>query len=272
MSKAKKPSKPSKVQKKPAVKSAPAKAAAKPAKKVAAPAKAAKKAAPKKVAKPAPKKELTKKGATVAAKPTAEKPPKVLGKKAKKASGKEKEELEADEPLLDDNFGPDELAEYADEVEAATRDESEEEETAAVNASGSEVSEAAAGDEDVVLTDAEGRKYCRVKDCDQLAIVESYCRYHYLLLWKNIQVRKKILSEGKLERYVEELTSRYPDKYLDMLRKDLKTEKDFLVAIQELEIDESAVDAEFEDEAQNFLDEVRGVTPAGDTVREEEEF
>src|SRR5665213_248948 len=118
--------------------------------------------------------------------------------------------------------------------------------------------------EEVVLTDAEGRRYCRVKDCDQLASVDGYCRYHYLLFWKKIQVRKKILSEGKLERYVEELTSRYPDKFLDMLKKDLRSEKEFLAAIQELEIDESANENELEDETQTYIDEVRGMgeTPA----------
>ena len=125
------------------------------------------------------------------------------------------------------------------------------------------------GDEEVVLTDAEGRRYCRVKDCDQLASVDGYCRYHYLAFWKKIQVRKKILSEGKLERYIEELTARYPDKFLDMLRKDLRSEKEFLAAIQELEIDESAVDNEFEDEAQTYIDEVRGMEPA---AREDEDF
>jgi hypothetical protein len=127
-------------------------------------------------------------------------------------------------------------------------------------------------DEEIVLTDADGRRYCRVKDCDQLANVDSYCRYHYLLFWKNIQNRKKILSEGKLERYVEELTARYPDKFLELLRKDLRSEKDFTSAIQELEIDEGA-DSEFEDEAQSYLDEVRGMgggaEPSG---REEEDF
>lgn len=125
-------------------------------------------------------------------------------------------------------------------------------------------------EEEIVLLDAEGRRYCRVKDCDQSAMVEGYCRYHYLLFWKNIQVRKKILTEGKLERYIEELTARYPDKYLEMLKKDLRSEKEFLAAIQELEIDEAAVDGDFEDEAQNYLDEVRGMgsEPAND--REED--
>lgn len=124
--------------------------------------------------------------------------------------------------------------------------------------------------DEVVLTDAEGRRYCRVKDCDQLSSVDGYCRYHYLLFWKKIQVRKKILTEGKLERYIEDLTARYPDKFLDVLRKDLRSEKEFLAAIQELEIDESAGENEFEDEAQTFIDEVRGMgEPA---ARDDEDF
>ena len=118
--------------------------------------------------------------------------------------------------------------------------------------------------EDVVLTDAEGRRYCRVKDCDRLAEVDAYCRYHYILLWKNIQTRRHILQEGKLERYIEELTARYPDKFLEILKKDLRSEKDFLAAIQELEIDESAVEAEFDDEeSQSDLFEIQRVSDSG---------
>jgi hypothetical protein len=118
--------------------------------------------------------------------------------------------------------------------------------------------------EDVVLTDADGRRYCRVKDCDRLAEVDAYCRYHYILLWKNIQTRRHILQEGKLERYIEELTARYPDKFLEILKKDLRSEKDFLAAIQELEIDESAVEAEFDDEeSQSDLFEIQRVSDSG---------
>ena len=119
---------------------------------------------------------------------------------------------------------------------------------------------------DIVLTDAEGRILCRVRDCDQPSVVEGYCRYHYLLFWKKIQVRKKILSEGKLEKYIEELTSRYPNKYLDLIKKDLSTESDFLHAIQELEIDESSSedDARDFDEERSFIEEVRGVSDSND--------
>jgi hypothetical protein len=214
-----------------------AKPAAKPAKKAAAKAakasaKPAKKAAKGKVA---PKAQAAKgKGAAPkAAKHAVEKPAKEKhGKKEKVAKGK--------------------VAEVEnEELNAAAVGEEEE-------------------SEEIVLTDAEGRRYCRVKDCDQLSSVDGYCRYHYLLYWKKIQIRKKILSEGKLDRYIEELTARYPDKFLDMLRKDLRSEKEFLSAIQELEIDESAVDSEFEDETQTYIDEVRGMgEPA---AREEEDF
>lgn len=125
--------------------------------------------------------------------------------------------------------------------------------------------------EEVFLTDAEGRRLCRRRDCDQLASVEGYCRYHYLLFWKRIQQRKKILADGKLINYIEELTSRYPDKYLEMIAKDLRTEKDFMAALAELEIDESAnEEGEFEED-NNFMDEVRGMSEAPHT-REEEDF
>jgi hypothetical protein len=127
-------------------------------------------------------------------------------------------------------------------------------------------------EEEIVLLDAEGRRYCRVRECDQASAVDGYCRYHYLLYWKNIQVRKKILTEGKLERYIEELTARYPDKYLEMLKKDLRSEKEFLAAIQELEIDEASVDNEYEDEAQNYLDEVRGMSSETGSNDRDEEF
>ena len=120
---------------------------------------------------------------------------------------------------------------------------------------------------DVVLTDADGNQYCRVTDCDQLSKVDNYCRYHYLLFWKRIQLRKKILSEGKLEKYIEELTARYADKHLEILRKDLSSEKDFLSIVHELELDEGAglIDDNSgqDDEVQRYNEEVRGVVEMG---------
>lgn len=196
--------------------------------------------------------------------PKKEKAGKKKGKKGKDGLDMEDDDLLASDEEIGSEEIPD-LSEFdeneAEEIEVA-EDSSDDEEVAA---------EVKQPDDEIVLTDAEGRRYCRVRDCDQISAVEGYCRYHYLLLWKKIQVRRKILVDGKLERYVEELTSRYPDKFLEMIRKDLRTEKDFLGAIAELEIDESANENEFEDEAQNYIDEVRGLTSESGSMSDTEE-
>lgn len=117
---------------------------------------------------------------------------------------------------------------------------------------------------EIALRDAEGRLYCKMRECDELATVDGYCRFHYIKLWKRIQLRKKILTDGKLEKYIEELTLRYPDKYIEMIREDLRSEKHFLAAIQELEIDDVNDEPIDSDDDQGLMDEVRGLQTAGD--------
>lgn len=262
-------------------KAAPVKAA--PAKPVAKKAAAPVKPAPKKAeAKPKAEKEVKGKKAAApvvtekkadkkpAPQPVAEKAPSKKDAKAaaaKKGKTKKEESDMDDDFISDDDFGHDEIGEYEEELKSVEESEEEIEITEEWVAE-----ERAKGDEEIVLTDAEGNRYCRARDCDQIAIVDAYCRYHYLLFWKKIQVRKKILQDGKLERYVEELTSRYPDKFLEMIRRDLRTEKDFLAAIQELEIDESASESEFEEDNSAFIEEVRGMGEGSSGSVEEDDY
>lgn len=124
--------------------------------------------------------------------------------------------------------------------------------------------------DEVVLTDAEGRRYCRSTDCDQIGIVDGYCRYHYLFYWRKIQNRKKILADGKLERYIEELTARYSDKFIELLRKDLRTEKDFMAALQELDLDDSSQSADEDDKT--YLEEIRGMADDATSVRDDDTY
>ncbi len=208
-----------------------------------------------------PEKELLK-----SAKKTLRPTPEVTSGKAKKDAKKlkaKKEDSGDDELLVNDDDYPTEdipdLAEFDEDEEI----EDVVEEDDSVLAIGSEIAASHDSPGEIILTDAEGRRYCRVKDCDQVGLVEGYCRFHYLLLWKKIQVRRKILQDGKLQKYVEDLTSRYLDKFLEVIRKDLRTEKDFFSVIAELEIDESANESEFEEEAQNFIEEVRGMGDGG---------
>lgn len=182
---------------------------------------------------------------------------------------------DADEDLLaGESDGSEEVIEGLDEIEemneADVQEADDVEEVSADASTMEDLNEGRSDEEEIFLTDAEGRRLCRVRDCDQAAAVETYCRFHYLQNWKRIQVRRGILADGKLERYVEELTSRYPDKFLEMIRKDLRSEKDFLTSIAELEIDESSGESEFEDESQSFIEEVRGVSE--NNISDEEEF
>jgi hypothetical protein len=70
---------------------------------------------------------------------------------------------------------------------------------------------------------------------------------------------------------VEELTARYPDKFLEVIRKDLRSEKDFLSAIQELEIDESNLDSDY-DEDTDSIDEVRSLGGSESGLLDEDSF
>lgn len=217
-----------------------------------------KKEDPKKVAATAAKKGSEDKNNAKAPVAVQAKPTKADAKtKAKGKKPEKKSDEDFDDDLIGDDFGDSEIAEYEEDLKAVEEDDEE------ISDELTDEEDGEAKDEEVYLTDSEGRRLCRVRDCDQVSNVEGYCRYHYLLLWKKIQIRKNILMDGKLEKYVEDLMARYPDKFLEVIRKDLKTEKDFLSVIQELEIDESGIsEGEGEDEVQSFADEIRGIGEA----------
>ncbi len=119
--------------------------------------------------------------------------------------------------------------------------------------------------DDIVVTDADGNVLCKVRDCDQHSAVDGYCRFHYLLFWKNIQLRRKILEGDKLDRYINALLERYPDKFVEMIRKDLRTEKDFHAAVAELGIDDPMADSPARD-TDNFSDERNPSSGADDNA------
>ncbi|MBC7420698.1 MAG: hypothetical protein H7328_08215 [Bdellovibrio sp.] len=251
------------------------------------PAVVAKKAAPVKtqkvVTKPAPKKvepkkeKEVKKVAPIAVKNNAKASEKVIEKPISKVAVKpvakpmkaetkakskikkpeKKTEEDFDDVVIGDDFGESEIAEYEDDLKAVEDDDDD------TNLEITDDDETEEKDEEIYLTDSEGRRLCRVRDCDQVSNVEGYCRYHYLLLWKKIQIRKHILIDTKLEKYIEDLMARYPDKFLDVIKKDLKSEKDFLSVIQEMELDENALaENDDENEVQSFADEIRGIGDA----------
>lgn len=97
---------------------------------------------------------------------------------------------------------------------------------------------------------ASGKKRCREPGCDHEGNLGGYCRLHYIKNWRKIKRKEAILGAGQLNNYVEELVSKYPDKYLDVIRQDLASEKDWSKVVTDLELE--SVDEEFaaEEEAE----------------------
>jgi hypothetical protein len=93
---------------------------------------------------------------------------------------------------------------------------------------------------------------CREIACESVSTTAGYCRLHYIKNWKKIKRKELILREKKLNQYIEELVSKYPDKYIEAIKMDLSDEKAFSKVIYDLELDESVddidVDGENEDQ------------------------
>ncbi|MEK6705997.1 MAG: hypothetical protein AABZ06_09425 [Bdellovibrionota bacterium] len=99
---------------------------------------------------------------------------------------------------------------------------------------------------------------CREVACEGLATTAGYCRLHYIKNWKKIKRKELILKEKKLNQYIEELVSKYPDKYIDAIRQDLTNDKDFAKVIHDLDLDASMDDFDMEGEpADSIIDNIK---------------
>lgn len=93
---------------------------------------------------------------------------------------------------------------------------------------------------------------CREVACEALATTASYCRLHYIKNWKKLKKKELILRERKLNQYIEELVSKYPDRYVEAIRQDLASDQDFAKVISDLDLEESHED--FESESSEAMD------------------
>jgi hypothetical protein len=72
-----------------------------------------------------------------------------------------------------------------------------------------------------------GSAFCHEAGCENLATVTHYCRAHYIKNWRLIKTKQQILKEGKFERYLRELFSRYPPSVMMVVRADLANDEAF---------------------------------------------
>ena len=107
-------------------------------------------------------------------------------------------------------------------------------------------------------------KRCREPGCEHDFTLQGYCRLHYIKNWRRIKRKEAILASGQLNNYVEELVNKYPDKYLDVIRQDLASEKEWSKVVTDLELESS----EEELGADEDLDTVaEGVRPSAGAAR-----
>lgn len=107
---------------------------------------------------------------------------------------------------------------------------------------------------------------CREPGCDHDFSLQGYCRLHYIKNWRRIKRKESILASGQLNNYVEELVSKYPDKYLDVIRQDLASEKEWSKAVVDLELEGSDEDGAQEEDIDAAAEGVRpaaGAAPRG---------
>jgi hypothetical protein len=102
--------------------------------------------------------------------------------------------------------------------------------------------------EALALKMADNGEVCREVACENLCTTGGYCRLHYIKNWKKIKRKELILKEKKLNQYIEELVAKYPDKYIEAIRQDLASDKDFAKVISDLDLDEGMDDFEGDQE------------------------
>lgn len=108
------------------------------------------------------------------------------------------------------------------------------------------------------------KKRCREPGCDHETLIAGYCRLHYIKNWRRIKRKEAILASGQLNNYVEELVSKYPDKYLEVIRQDLASEKDWAKVVIDLELEAPEEDAPADEEAEAVSDGARRERDFGD--------
>lgn len=67
-------------------------------------------------------------------------------------------------------------------------------------------------------------KICKHEGCKDAATTRGYCRLHYLKYWKRIKDEEGKKSANKLNKYVEHIVKSHPDRYMDVIKENLRDE------------------------------------------------
>jgi len=66
-------------------------------------------------------------------------------------------------------------------------------------------------------------KICKEPDCQNAATTKDYCRLHYLRHWKKIRDGEREHAAKKLNKYIENICKKHPDRYVEAIKDDIKS-------------------------------------------------
>lgn len=66
-------------------------------------------------------------------------------------------------------------------------------------------------------------RLCKEEGCHNAQTTGGLCRLHYLRNWKAIKEKQQKAAAERLNKYVERMTKQFPDRYVDEIKKDLRS-------------------------------------------------
>lgn len=66
-------------------------------------------------------------------------------------------------------------------------------------------------------------KLCKEQGCNNAQTTQGYCRFHYLKNYKRIKSEKERKAAERLNKYIEAIVAKYPDRYMDVLKKEIRS-------------------------------------------------
>ncbi len=103
-------------------------------------------------------------------------------------------------------------------------------------------------------------KICKHEGCHNAQTTDGFCRLHYLRNWRLLKAKQQKAASDRLNKYVERMSKQYPQRFVDEIRKELRSRNFENIVEDEGEADEIAAvfnGADFTEEVDQLIAELK---------------
>lgn len=103
-------------------------------------------------------------------------------------------------------------------------------------------------------------RICKEPECQNAATTEGYCRLHYLKNWKRLKEETLHRSTKRLNKYIENVMKKHPDRYMEVIKKDIRSSsfESFVDSFDDEESGENFKDdAVFDEEVEKLFKQLK---------------